>query len=49
MSDWLGLGFFVLLVVGIIIGLKALSSRGRGPKRNLNAMLLRAQRRLGQA
>lgn len=25
MSDWLGLGFFVLLVVGIIIGLKALS------------------------
>jgi len=25
MSDWLGLGFFVLLVVGVIVGLKVLS------------------------
>ena len=25
MSDWLGLGFFVLLVIGIIVGLKLLS------------------------
>lgn len=25
MSDWIGLGFFVLLIVGAIVGLKALS------------------------
>ena len=25
MSDWLGLGFFVLLIIGIIAGLKVLS------------------------
>jgi len=25
MNDWLGLGFFVLLIIGIIAGLKALS------------------------
>jgi len=25
MSDWLGLGFFILLIIGIIAGLKALS------------------------
>ncbi len=25
MSDWIGLGFFVLLVVGVLIGLRALS------------------------
>ena len=25
MQDWIGLGFFVLLVVGVIVGLKALS------------------------
>jgi hypothetical protein len=25
MSDWLGLGFFVLLIVGVIVGLKVLS------------------------
>lgn len=25
MSDWIGLGFFVLLIVGVAIGLKALS------------------------
>ena len=25
MSDWIGLGFFVLLVVGVIVGLKVLS------------------------
>jgi hypothetical protein len=25
MSDWLGLGFFVLLIVGVIVGLKLLS------------------------
>jgi len=25
MSDWLGLGFFILLIIGIFAGLKALS------------------------
>lgn len=25
MSDWIGLGFFVLLIVGVIVGLRALS------------------------
>ena len=25
MSDWLGLGFFILLIIGIFVGLKALS------------------------
>jgi hypothetical protein len=25
MSDWLGLGFFILLIVGVFVGLKALS------------------------
>ena len=25
MSDWIGLGFFVLLIVGAVLGLKALS------------------------
>jgi hypothetical protein len=25
MSDWIGLGFFVLLIVGVVVGLKALS------------------------
>lgn len=25
MGDWIGLGFFVLLIVGVVVGLKALS------------------------
>lgn len=25
MSDWIGLGFFVLLILGVIVGLRALS------------------------
>ena len=25
MSDWLGLGFFILLIIGVFVGLKALS------------------------
>ncbi|MFN0279280.1 MAG: hypothetical protein ACKVRN_11840 [Pyrinomonadaceae bacterium] len=25
MGDWIGLGFFVLLIVGVLVGLKALS------------------------
>ena len=25
MSDWIGLGFFVLLIVGVIVGLKVLA------------------------
>ena len=25
MSDWIGLGFFVLLIVGVVVGLKLLS------------------------
>jgi len=25
MSDWIGLGFFVLLIVGVVVGLKVLS------------------------
>lgn len=25
MSDWIGLGFFILLIVGVIVGLKVLS------------------------
>jgi hypothetical protein len=33
MSDWIGLGFFVLLIIGVIFGLKALSKpRPRTPE-----------------